>query len=122
MIKKLNKKFFSDEDPLKFLNGKFEDMKRDFRLPPKKESLILYRDVVKISKKFFWNNNNGQQWSEILLKSARKEFEANRNLFDSAELGRRLVIGRQAILELEEKVLKVKHDINNFIQETKNEK
>ena len=118
---RLNKKLFCDkQNPLSFLDGKFEDMKRTFKRPPKRESLLLYRDVIKIARKFYWRHNNGKEWSEILLKSARKEFEENRDLLDSAELGRRLVIGRQAIIELDEKINKTHHEMNNFFTETKN--
>ncbi len=111
------KRNFSD---FNFLDKKFEDMKRNFKPLPKRESLLLYRDSVKLSKKFFWRSNNGKEWSEILLKSARKEFEENRNLHDTAEVGRRLVLGRQALLDLDDKILKVKHDMNKFFEETKN--
>lgn len=114
---KIQKSKFSD---LSFLDKKFEDMKRLNKPLPKRESLLLYRESVKISKKFFWRNNNGREWSEILLKSARKEFEENRYLEDTAEVGRRLVLGRQALLELDDKILKIKHDMNKFFEETKN--
>jgi hypothetical protein len=120
--KKINLRYFSEkvQHPLDFLEKKFEDMPRNYKLPPKKESLVLYRDVIKVCRKFFWNNQNGKEWSVILQKSARKEFEENRNLLDSAEVGRKLVIGRQAILEVEEKILKVHSDMNKFVEETKN--
>lgn len=110
-----------DNQPLNFLKGKFEDMKRDNKLPPKKESLLLYRDSIKICKKFFWKNKNGREWSEILQKTARKEFEMNRNLTDSAELGRKLVIGRQSLLDLDDKILKVKNDMNKFFEDTRSD-
>ena len=58
--------------------------------------------------------------SEILLKSARKEFEEARDLTDSVEIGKKLVLGRQAIIEVEEKINKVYVEINSFAQKTKN--
>jgi hypothetical protein len=110
-----------DPNPLEFLNKKFEDMKKSQRPLPKRESVLLYRDTIKLCRKFFWRNiNNGQEWSEILLKTARKEFEENRYLEDSSEVGRKLVLGRQALLDMDDKILKVKHDINNFVTQTKN--
>ncbi len=116
---RLNRKFFC-ENPLSFLDKRFEDMKRSYRRPPKRESLILYRDVLKLAKKFYWCHKNGKEWSEILVKSARKEFEENRDLLDSAELGRKLVIGRQAIIEVDEKINKTHFEMNKFFSETKN--
>ena len=119
---KFNFKKFTDEGPssLEFLEKKFEDMRRSFRPLPKRESLLLYRDTVKLCRKFFWRNNDGREWSQILLKSARKEFEEHRNLADNAEVGRKLVLGRQSILELDDKILKVQYDMNKFFEETKN--
>jgi hypothetical protein len=120
MLKKGLMKTFCEKHPFSIFDGKFEDMKRNYRPPPKRESLILYREVVKLSKRFFWRHKNGQEWSEILLKSARKEFEENRNMVDSAEIGRKIVIAKQAIIEIEEKVNKAQFDLNNFFTETRN--
>jgi hypothetical protein len=64
--------------------------------------------------------NSNFNRSEILLRSARKEFEENRDLIDSVEIGKKLVLGRQAIIEVEEKINKVYHEINSFSQKTKN--
>jgi hypothetical protein len=121
-LKYPKKKFCDNKAAFEFLDKKYEDMSKNFRPLPKKESLLLYRDSIKLSRKFFWRNNDGREWSEILLKSARKEFEENRNLLDTAEVGRKLVLGRQALMELDDKVLKVKHDMNKFFEETKNKR
>jgi hypothetical protein len=126
MIKKIikyNCKSFCDDNrpAWEFMDKKFEDMKKNLKPLPKRESLLLYRDSVKICRKFFWRNNDGREWAEILIKSARKEFEENRNLSDTAEVGRRLVLGRQSILELDDKILKVQHNMNKFFEETKNQ-
>lgn len=120
ITKVIVKNFCENKAGFDFLNKKFEDMNKSNRPLPKRESLLLYRDSIKLSRKFFWRNNDGREWSEILLKSTRKEFEENRNMVDTSEVGRRLVLGRQAILELDDKILKVKHDMNKFIEETKN--
>jgi hypothetical protein len=113
---KFKKSKFSD---FSFLDKKFEDMKKNYRPLPKKESLLLYRDTIRLCRKFFWRNNYGKEWSEILLKSARKEFEENRYLEETAEVGRKLVLGRQALLELDDKILKIKHDMNKFFEDTR---
>jgi hypothetical protein len=122
MYKYLKKYFCENEKPsLKFLDGKFEDLKRINKMPPKRESLILYRHTVKTCKKFFWRNHDGRLWSEILLKSARNEFETNRNLMDSAEVGKQIVIGKQALIELDEKIIKVQSDLNQHFDKTRNQ-
>ncbi len=54
------------------------------------------------------------------MKCARKEFEDHRELTDSVEIGKKLVLGRQAIIEIEERINKVYHEINSFAQKTKN--
>lgn len=95
---------FSSENPLKFLDKKVEDMKRNNRLPPKKEALILYRHCVKASKRFFWKRMDGKDWSDIIIKSARSEFEINRDLLDSLEVGRKIVLGNDALMQIDEKV------------------
>jgi hypothetical protein len=119
MIKNI-KRHFCEKHPFSIFDGKFEDMKRSYRPLPKRESLILYREVVKLSKRFFWRHKNGQEWSEILLKSARKEFEENRYMIDSAEIGRKIVVGKQALIEIEEKVNKAQFEMNKFFTETRN--
>jgi hypothetical protein len=120
MLKLFIKKFCDKKHPFSFLDGKFEDMKRNYKRPPKKESLLLYREVVKISKRFYWRHKNGKEWSEILLNSARKEFEENRDLVDSAEIGKKIVIAKQALIEIEEKVNKTHFEMNKFFTETRN--
>jgi len=61
----LSRKMFSNNNSksvLSIFDGKFEDLKRNNKRPPKKESLSLYRDVIKACKKFFWRNKDGREW------------------------------------------------------------
>lgn len=39
---------------------------------PNIEVLRLYREVYKFTAKFYWNNDKGQSWKDILRRSARK--------------------------------------------------
>lgn len=57
--------------------------------------------------------------SETLIKCLRKEFEEHRNMDDSVEIGRKLVLGKQSLIELDGKLLKLKGDINKFVSETR---
>ncbi len=54
------------------------------------------------------------------MKSARKEFEEYKELNDSVEIGKKLVLGRQCIIDIEEKINGVYQEINKFAEKTKN--
>lgn len=61
---KFSRRFFAEKEKsvLSIFDGKFEDLKRSNKKPPKRESLLLYRDVYKTCRKFFWRNNSGREW------------------------------------------------------------
>lgn len=63
-LKNLSRRMFCDKPKsvLSIFDGKFDDLKRCNKKPPKKESLSLYRDVIKSCKKFFWRNKDGRDW------------------------------------------------------------
>ena len=42
------------------------------------EVIRLYREVYKFAAKFYWNNDKGQPWKEVLRRSARKEFDLSK--------------------------------------------
>lgn len=120
-LNKLSKSMFNDDfrKTLDIIDSSFHKLER-LNIPiPKRESLLIYRDALKICKKFYWNNGEGKQWSEILLKAVRKDFENNRFIDDTVEAGKKQVQARQALIELENKLAKVSFDIKNFIEDTK---
>lgn len=122
IIYKLSKIKFSNEDviSLDILEKSFDKLKRSNIKPRNNDTLLIYRDCVKLCKKFYWNNeNNGRQWSEILLKSVRKDFENHKDLGDSVEIGKLQVQARQGIIELQNKLANVSIDINKFISNTR---
>jgi hypothetical protein len=44
-----------------------------------REALNLYREIIRTSRSFYWADpKTGQEWTAVLQKSARKEFEAAR--------------------------------------------
>lgn len=113
-----NKRSFC-EATLKILDKNFDSLERS-RIPlPKREGLILYRDCLKLCRKFYWNNDDGQQWAIILKKALRKDFENGREITDTVEAGKKLIQGRQAIIQLEEKLAKVSFDISKFLADTR---
>lgn len=43
-----------------------------------REALRLYRAILRRSRSFYWPNENGEPWCNVLKESARKEFEQSR--------------------------------------------
>ncbi len=61
------------------------------------ESLKLYRDILRASRCFTWNNEQGIPWSHILRINARKEFDVAKYERDPAIITKMLFIGRQCL-------------------------
>ena len=115
---------YSDDvkNVLEIFDKNFDKLKRSNIMPNNKDTLLIYRDCLKVCKKFYWNNDKGKKWGDVLLKAVRKDFENNRDLNDSVEIGRKQVQARQALIELENKLAKVSFDINKFLTETRTNK
>ena len=50
-------------------------MERAEKPIPNREILLTYREVLKMTQRFNWNNEDGEPWKEILRKTSRAEFE-----------------------------------------------
>lgn len=71
----------------------------------RREALQLYREVVRTSKFFAGQlDANGKDYAVLLSASARKEFEDARSLTSREEISRRIVVGRDALHQVHEKV------------------
>jgi len=57
---------------------KAEDSGEDGIMGSRREALALYRDCLRAARRFHWANDKGEPWSDVLKKSARKEFEEAR--------------------------------------------
>lgn len=57
------------------LGGNVKDLPRNDKKPPKKETLALYREILKFTREFEWVDEFGNSWVEKLRKSARDEIE-----------------------------------------------
>jgi hypothetical protein len=86
----------------------------------RKESLRLYRDILRASRLFQYRNEKGELWSEILKKSARKEFEEARFEPDPLIISRLLVVGRDCLNQTIEKSMGVNKAIHDNIDKTRN--
>jgi len=78
------KPIIKNKSNLGFLSKSIDSLTRDpLHAPlPSREILTLYRDVLKMTRRFTWANEDGQSWREILAKTARIEFEHIRNETD----------------------------------------
>jgi hypothetical protein len=69
-----------------------------------REILTLYRDVLKMTMRFTWTNEEGEPWREILAKTARSEFELMRVETDPLKLSKFIITWKDAIMRIHEKV------------------
>ena len=88
----------------KILSQPIEKLVIERKLPPNKESLRLYREVLKFTRTFYWNNQNGENWSEVLRKSARKEFDLSRQESDALLVMKMILTTREAMQKTQEEV------------------
>jgi len=87
--------------------------------PYKAESLKLYRDILRASRGFTWNNEKGIPWSFILRQNARKEFEQARFERDPAVITRLLFVGRDCLNQTMEKVASASKSMRDNIDRTR---
>ena len=92
----------------------------DKRRLARREALRLWRDVVRTSKAFYWARpQDGQPWSLVLRESARKEFEQARNERDPIVLARLLVVGRQALEDVQRRFNAMEEQVKKRIDNTR---
>lgn len=71
----------------------------------RREALQLYREIVRTSKLFAGQlDANGKNYAVVISASARKEFEDARLLTSREEIFRKIVVGRDALHQIHEKV------------------
>ena len=87
-----------------------------------RESLRLYRDILRASKHFTWTNPQGEPWSRILRTNARKEFEQASVERDPVILTRLLVVGRESLEKTMEKFSIKAKVIDENINKTRNDR
>ena len=85
----------------------------------RQESLRLYRDILRASKLFPHRNEQGVAWSEVLRKSARKEFEDARTERDPLIVSRLLVVGRDCLNQTVEKLERASKHLEEHIDRSR---
>mmetsp|Transcript_14372 Transcript_14372/g.36396 ORF Transcript_14372/g.36396 Transcript_14372/m.36396 type:complete len:95 (+) Transcript_14372:113-397(+) len=88
--------------------------------PPNREALRLYREVLRTAKCFYWPNDDGEQWSVVLRRNARKEFEAAREETDPLIIARLLVVGRDCLHEVQHRFNAMEDAIRERVNKTRN--
>lgn len=68
-----------------------------------KESIRLYRDILRATRQYTWNDETGKPWSKILQENARKEFETARHESDPLVVAKLLFSGRDFLTLSQEK-------------------
>lgn len=89
------------------------------RMPTNREAVHLYREILRTSRAFYWPNENGEQWSQVLATSARKEFEEARYEMDPVIIARLLVVGRDALMQAQNKFTEMEEKMKEHIAKTK---
>ena len=69
----------------------------------RKESLSLYREILRTTKAFHWCDERGNPWNVRLRQEARKEFEQSREEADPLIIARMLVTGRDCVQQIQAK-------------------
>ena len=75
-----------------------------------------------MTNQFYWNNEDGEPWKEILRKSARHEFEQIRGETDSVKIGKFMITWKDSMMRLDEKLNKAKMDIMTHVDDTRTDR
>ena len=113
LLKTLTYKKMSLED---LFSKNITDLPRNNKKPPKRETLRLYREVVKFCKEFHWIDDKGELWSERLQKSARDEIIMAKDENDPVVIQQMLVTSHQVIEKLREKLIEKYSKVNQGLQ------
>eukprot|EP01016_Furgasonia_blochmanni_P001587 TRINITY_DN10619_c0_g1_i2.p1 TRINITY_DN10619_c0_g1~~TRINITY_DN10619_c0_g1_i2.p1 ORF type:complete len:242 (+),score=44.28 TRINITY_DN10619_c0_g1_i2:87-728(+) len=103
----------------KILSQPIEQLARASKIPTNRESLRLYREVLKFCKKIDWNNKDGVPWSTLLAKSARREFDLARDESDPVIIMKMILTSREAMARTQDKMNEAFHRLNTHIDETR---
>eukprot|EP00960_Hanusia_phi_P030018 748336-Hanusia_phi.AAC.3 len=86
----------------------------------RKESLRLYREILRAARHFTWADKDGKIWRDKLIASARKEFEDARYEKDPEIISRLLIGGRSALEQVTDRMaIKARKLIDEEQQQTK---
>lgn len=82
------KNIVKNKSKLNFFSRPIEKLERSDHTPFRnKDVLEVYREVMKMTDRFTWCNENGEPWRDILRRTARMEFEQIRDEKDAMKVG-----------------------------------
>ena len=85
------------------------------------ESIKLYRDICRATKHFTWRNEAGENWSDILRRNARKEFEEARFEKDPEIIARLLFVGRDCLNQTNDRLMTAMKAMQKNIDNSKSD-
>ncbi|TFJ80387.1 hypothetical protein NSK_008294 [Nannochloropsis salina CCMP1776] len=86
---------------------------------PNREALRLYREILRTARRFYWPNDEGEPWREVLRREARKEFEQARAEKDPLIIARLLVVGRDCVMQTQYKFDMTQQKIKEKVDRTR---
>mmetsp|Transcript_18608 Transcript_18608/g.21378 ORF Transcript_18608/g.21378 Transcript_18608/m.21378 type:complete len:129 (-) Transcript_18608:33-419(-) len=114
------KHIIRNKSVLSCLDKPIENLKRAERgVTFDRDVLRTYRDVLKVTARYNWNNENGEPWKMILRVSARAEFEAIKEEIDPLIVGKFIITWKDTIIRMHEKVNDVNMKMAKFVEETR---
>lgn len=84
---------------------------------PNVEALRLYRDILRECRHYDWPDDKGRLWRDVLKSAAREEFEQARFEQDPEIIARLLVVGRDALMQTQERFAAQRHKLNTQDQQ-----
>ena len=90
-----------------------------FRPPTNREAIQLYREILRNARAFYWPNEDGEEWSQVLAHSARSEVEQARMEMDPMIIARLLVVGRDALMQAQNNFTEMEVKMKEHIAKTK---
>lgn len=117
------KNIIKNRSNLGFLNKPVESLERQNNAKiPNMEIVRLYRDVMKMTLRFTWANEDGQSWKEILQRTARTEFEQMKGETDTVKIAKFMISWRDSLMRIHEKVNDAQMKIMKHIDDSRTDK
>ena len=113
------KSIIKNRGQLSFLKKPIETFERSHKPVPNAEVLRLYREVLVMTRRFTWANEDGEPWDQILRKTARSEFEELRTETDTLKVAKFMITWREAIGRIHEKVNKAELEMMQHVDKSR---
>ena len=116
------KSIIKNKSKLSFLKTPVESLERSHKPVSNIEVLRMYREVLQMSNRFTWANEDGKPWRDILRSSARAEFEELRTETDTLKVSRFLITWRDSVGRIHEKVNQAQMEMALHVDKTRTDR